>query len=189
MTSKFDDAKNKVSAKSGSTELDKSAPGAIVTRPDEVSVVEPMSMAEFAEAISAGGEMAPSFVEMKENEMFRAFFMDRLDSHIEEIVNGQVTIKPVKRLVFELASKDRKGLGVMFSMLEVTQLEQKIGSALPADGSCFVLVGKGGKKTTAKKRQMDHFEVIAFRGERKPRRGQLLLDEKSGLPLVGQKVD
>jgi hypothetical protein len=193
--SKFDDAKDAVANKglattpTAGTIATDSGTVVVAPRPD-AAILEPLSMAEFAAALAEGGEMAPSFVEMGEGEQFRAYYMDRLDGLIEEIVRAtdgsmHAVMKPVKRLVFELASKDRKGTGVMFSMLEVTQLTQKIGEALPADGSCFVLVAKGGKKETNKKRLMDHFEVISFRNARKPRRGALMLDEKSGLPIVG----
>lgn len=168
---KFDDAKDKARGKTPAPEAE---------NPFTSPVLEPLNMTEFAEAVASGtAELGERFLEIEEGQQFRGFFLGTSQGIIEELqdvmVDGkkvtQAILKPVTRLHFEVATKEKKGTGITVSLLEYAQLKSQIADVLPPDGSAMVLVGKGSMGRNKKgTRQLQNWVVARFPAVREPRR-------------------
>lgn len=189
MTSKFDDAKNRARGAAPATE----PPTA--EKPDVFStvVLESLNMEEFAEAIASGtATLGERFLEIAEGQQFRGFYLGTSQGVIEELQNvlvdgksvTQAVLKPVTRLHFEAATKDRVGIGITVSLLEYAQLKNQITDVLPPDGSAMVLVGKGAMGRNKKgTRQLQQWMVARFLNVR-PARKRL----GSEAPAAGSEI-
>ena len=159
--SKFDDAKNKARGKSADN-----ASSAEDVLFSDVPILEPLSMEEFAREVQSGtGSLGERFLEISPGQQFRAFFLGTSNGKIEE--GGK--LKDVVRMHFELSTKDKKGTGVTFSLLEYAQLKSQISDVLPHDGSGYVMVGKGEMGQSKKKRQLQEWIVFRAADVRPPR--------------------
>lgn len=122
----------------------------------DVQVFDPRKMAV---ALKRGGfVMAERFMKLAPNQMIEGWLVGKGPAVIQDINTGKD--KEVTRFKIELTS------GARVSLLETTQLLAL--NELPIDGSCAVIIARGGTSVTAKQRKMDEYYITYALGNRKP---------------------
>lgn len=129
---------------------------AVLDASDGVTAFDPMRFVKAAKL--EGGKVTEKFGKLLEGQQIEGWLVSKGEVEIEDI-NTKLP-KMVPRYGFELTS------GARLSLLETTQL--KALDALPADGSCRVLIGNGGDTKTNKGRVMTQYYVVHWLNDRKP---------------------